>query len=173
MATVFILSSLKHSMITLFSPVPNQNIPVQKITMHLHTVLLTAQNYFSRAHILAVHLIKIGSQMHIISMHPTIYFSRMHTITVRLTKIISHAHTISLHPTIYFLRMHIIAVRVTIFFSHVHIASVRPIKIAPCHPKKSTTPTLIGFYSPHFSSCTPLKIKKLVQYYNTELISLF
>ena len=88
MATVFILSSLKHSMITLFSPVPNQNIPMQKITMHLHTILLLALNYFSYAHILAVHLTKIISHVHIIA--------------VRLIKYVSHAHIITVRQTIYF-----------------------------------------------------------------------
>lgn len=93
MATVFILSSLKYLMITLFSPLPNQNIPVQKIIMHLHTVLLQAQNYFSHAHILAVHLIKIVSQVHIISLRPTIYFPRMHNYHVHLRIIIWYVHS--------------------------------------------------------------------------------
>jgi len=93
MVTVFILSSLKHSMITLFSPLPNQNIPVQKITMHLHIVILLALNYFSHAHILTVHLIKIVSQVHIISLHPTIYFSRMHDYRVHLRIIIWYVHS--------------------------------------------------------------------------------
>ena len=74
MATVFILSSLKHSMITLFSPLPNQNIPVQKIIMHLHTILLQAQKYFSHAHILAVRQTKLISHVHIITVRQIIYF---------------------------------------------------------------------------------------------------